>query len=1219
MIGRWFWILAPLLWSSAAFSDDIDDCNASGDNARAIKGCTSLINGGNLNRRNALRAFEHRASAYTETGDIDAAIADYTMSIEFNPTAEMSYDFRGRLHGKKADYVAAITDLTKSLELKPSIFAYADRAEIYEKMGDYARAIADYTKALELDPDATFGLEFYTKRADAFMAAGDYKSAATDYTSAIDADPKHVQLSDRSSTTADLFDRRAIALLRAGQTADALHDSEHSLALWPGEPSALTTHGRILEALGRRDEAIGEFQRALTNAPDYADAKAALAKLGVAGKPPDEMQALLKHVIDLDHANKPDEAIAAGEEYLHAVEQKNGVGGPEYAFALDVLVDLYISRNDLEGAERAARQALAVRQSAAVPDPLEIAKDLTNLAVVLNAAGKYAEAEPNARKALEMREGALEPDHPRVAESLNNVAVLNFRQGHLAEAETLERKALHIIERDPDALGKPGERLLSVLNSLAAILQAEHRGADADALNRRALDVAQPLERRQQKQIEEGSPAPSVEASMLGKNSYLFGCGRNWAQVLISAREQTDGREHRPSDRDEVALFHGEDPTDKPLNRARVQALYRMGANEPDIRAEGFIVAQRMLLNDAARAISKLAARFGSASGTLASLVRQQQDRLDRRSEASKLFHDNYEFGQVSRIAEPEDALKQVIAEEDKALDAIEAKLKEQFPEFIALTYPEPLSIVEVQAQLGEDEALVMFKDFEAWANIVPEETFIWVVTKTDSRWVRSPLGTKSLSEQVATLRCGLDGANWIDASRWSTATEDDRAARDAQLARREQCKQLTGKDAGSEATPPFDLVKAHELYGALFDEIADLVKDKRLLLVPSGPLTKLPFQVLVAEKPTVAVPSRAEDYARASWLIREHSITVLPSVSSLKALRREARASTAKIPFIGFGNPLLVGSASNDKRAFAKQACPKKPQPSSIKVAGLAVPQRRINLLRGGLGDVAVLRQQPPLPETADELCTIANEIGGTGGDVHLGAQATEREVKALSADGTLGNARVVQFATHGLLANETSRVATALDEPALLLTPPATPTKEDDGLLTASEVSQLKLDADWVVLSACNTAGGGDDKNSEAMSGLARAFFYAGARALLVSHWYVDSRAAVKLTTSAFAELERNPQIGRAEALRRAMLATMTDTGRPKSWTSAAHPAVWAPFVLVGEGGSSQPTNSPVAATDVHAPPAVAGDTGSIGTKDKRARKRSKRSGAWDWLGNF
>jgi CHAT domain-containing protein/tetratricopeptide (TPR) repeat protein len=730
-----------------------------------------------------------------------------------------------------------------------------------------------------------------------------------------------------------------------------------------------------------------------------------------------------------------------------------------------------------------------------------------------------------------------------------------------------ERRALQIIERDPDAIGKPGERLLSALNSLAAILNAEHRRSDADAVNRRGLGVAQPLEHRLQKKIMDGSPAPSVEASMLGKNSYLFGCGRNWAQVLVSTRDQTDGRDDQPSDRDHVALSHGEDPTDEPLLRARVQALYRMGANESNIRAEGFLAVQRMLLNDAARAVSKLAARFSSGSGTLANLIREQQDRLDRRSNASKLLHDNYEFGQISRIDEPEETLRQLVAEEDKELDAVEAKLREQFPEFIALPHPEPVPIVEVQAQLREDEALVMFKDFEEWANIIPEETFIWIVTKTDSRWVRSALGTKSLNQQVASLRCGLGGANWVDASRWSTATEDDKVVRSAQIAQREHCKQLTGKDPASEGWLPFDLVKAHELYRALFDEVGDLVKDKQLLLVPSGPLTRLPFQVLVTEKPATAVPSHAEDYAQASWLIRQHGITVLSSVSSLKALRRDAKPSAATIPFIGFGNPLLLGSASNDKRAFAKQACSKKPQASPIRVA-LTVPKRRINLLRGGLGDVAVLRQQPPLPETADELCTIANEIRGTGRDVHLGAEATEREVKTLSAEGTLGNARVVQFATHGLLANETSRVANALDEPALLLTPPTTPTKEDDGLLTASEVSQLKLDADWVVLSACNTAGGGDDKNSEALSGLARAFFYAGARALLVSHWYVDSRAAVKLTTSAFAELERNPQIGRTEALRRAMLATMRDAGRPKTWTPAAHPAVWAPLCIGWRG---------------------------------------------------
>ena len=154
----------------------------------------------------------------------------------------------------------------------------------------------------------------------------------------------------------------------------------------------------------------------------------------------------------------------------------------------------------------------------------------------------------------------------------------------------------------------------------------------------------------------------------------------------------------------------------------------------------------------------------------------------------------------------------------------------------------------------------------------------------------------------------------------------------------------------------------------------------------------------------------------------------------------------------------------------------------------------------------------------------------------------------------------------------SETESLAKSLAEPALLLTPPDAATATDDGLLTASEVTELKLNADWVVLSACNTAAGGEKGDAEALSGLARAFFYAGAHALLVSHWYVDSKATVKITTGAFAELKRDPAIGRAEALRRAMLAAMSDTSRPKTWTPAAHPAVWAPFVLVGEGGAGR-----------------------------------------------
>jgi CHAT domain-containing protein len=203
----------------------------------------------------------------------------------------------------------------------------------------------------------------------------------------------------------------------------------------------------------------------------------------------------------------------------------------------------------------------------------------------------------------------------------------------------------------------------------------------------------------------------------------------------------------------------------------------------------------------------------------------------------------------------------------------------------------------------------------------------------------------------------------------------------------------------------------------------------------------------------------------------------------------------------------------------------------------------------------------QPPLYETADELCEVARDLNADVNEIRLGAQATEAEVKRLSASGALADYRIVHFATHGALAGQLDPKA----EPGLLLTPPEEASEEDDGYLTASEIAALKLDADWVILSACNTAGA-DAQSAEAMSGLARAFFYAQARALLVSHWAVASDSTVKLITRAVSETASSKRVGRAEALRRSMLA-LIDNGEPHE----AHPTYWAPFVLAGEGGAN------------------------------------------------
>ena len=447
------------------------------------------------------------------------------------------------------------------------------------------------------------------------------------------------------------------------------------------------------------------------------------------------------------------------------------------------------------------------------------------------------------------------------------------------------------------------------------------------------------------------------------------------------------------------------------------------------------------------------------------------------------------------------------------------------------------------------------------------EETFIWVVTKTKSRWVRSDLGTEALKREVALLRCGLE-PTLVDAAHFPSIADAD----SPQIQERKRALQARMKfcfdnfsepkeqiiDGHAVMLPPFDLDRSYKLYKALFGQVEDLIEGKDLLIVPSGPLTQLPFQVLVTKQPDAAVAG-LEAMRKAAWLIRDHAITVLPIVSSLKALRELARTSKAKKPYIGFGNPLLDGSPNNAqcaKTARAITSCSTLPAERTACIDSVLLSptiQRQTDHI-----DPAALRSLSAVPAGAFELCSVAREQGDAIMDVHLGAEASEAKIKALSASGQLAQYRVVHFNTHGAVAGE----LTGANEPGLILTPPEKATEDDDGYLSASEVAELKLDADWVVLSACNTAAGGAE-NAEALSGLARAFFYAGTRALLVSHWAVHSQSTAQLVSAAVGGTAAK---GRAKALQAAMI-DMIDKGPRPYW---AHPTYWAPFVLVGEGGA-------------------------------------------------
>lgn len=335
-----------------------------------------------------------------------------------------------------------------------------------------------------------------------------------------------------------------------------------------------------------------------------------------------------------------------------------------------------------------------------------------------------------------------------------------------------------------------------------------------------------------------------------------------------------------------------------------------------------------------------------------------------------------------------------------------------------------------------------------------------------------------------------------------------------------------------------FDLVAGAELYAELLAPVAAAWNGANTLVVIANdvlgqiPFSMLPMTVSMARE--TVIQGQAQAFREIPWLLRQVAIAYAPSVSSFVTLRSTPPPSANRKPFIGFGDPDFgAGPAASSSRAMARGA------------AGFA-PQAML----------------APLPDTRDEILAVAQALSANvERDTYFGARANPAAV----AQADLINRRVIAFATHGLVAGELPGV----DQPALALSPGAgRPLQE--GLLRLEDILRLNMDADLVVLSACNTAAS-DGAGSEAVSGLGRGFFHAGARSVLATHWPVESVSATELVARMFRQYAANPQLSRAQALRQAMLHVL-DYATPQEGVdnrriAYAHPAFWAPYALYGD----------------------------------------------------
>ncbi len=922
-----------------------------------------------------------------------------------------------------------------------------------------------------------------------------------------------------------LYDKDATADPAASiASAQALLDAIPDSACAEAKAAGLAVRGTGYFYLERLDEAQADFD-------------SAQEILVAAGQGDGQMAMDITNFLASTYAARGelDRALAAKNALLARVEAMHGTNSPEYADVLYGTGFVYYRMGQVEEAlDRIHRAADIMREQRGDSADPNMAIYLMSESAILLQIGRLAEGLDRGREAASWAEDHLGADHLVTAAALHSYGSALNNVGRYAEAGPILRRTLAIRER---LVGVDHPDVALTLNNLA--YTEEHLGDGPTALEM-YLTAADIFE------AHPDASAPQSAGMMVMNAANIALSSGDWEAVdtlgaralaLVEARVGTDnrlflrtatlvasGRIHTGDyagaqtvlDQAIAAIREELEPYEANLVRAEVLAgLAQLrggdttGGLEKGMDAYRRITAHMRDQTVADFARIRIEENYSDTLQLFAQLALEAGD-----SETA------FEAMQMARLGDLERSGRQVAARQ-AATNETTADAVRELQELIAevaqwqtkLTAAVGSSDVaarhEAEAKLAALEQRIetlraqVTAAFPAYAelNRPSTATIEMVQARLDGDTV------------VVLTQPGLEGILTVaitrDAIAWHFAPKLRNEFMDAVTAIREGVE---------DSSRPFPVDQAHLLYAAVFGgDIAPLLEGKTNLDVLSGGyLSVIPFSLLVEQAPE---PGAA--LSDTAWLIRRLAIS---TPIDLAGIGETSANATRPVRFAGFGDPALA---------------PAKPAEAEL-----------ATLVRGSDVTLEELRELPSLPGAGEELAAMAQTLDNPDNMLLTGMQATETAVR--SAD--LTPFTVIAFATHGLVGGQLG----GLDEPALVMTPPNSVMEDDDGLLTASEIARLRLNADWVILSACNTAAGAK-AGTPTYSGLAQAFVFAGARSLLLSHWRVRDDAASRLSVGTVRGAAQG--LDKAEALREAQLDLMADPDVP----DAAHPAVWAPFILI------------------------------------------------------